>query len=376
MLKVWMVPTLNSAIVHYRMASYVPYMRKKLDVAFAFNSVTHEGTALWELNMNEDMINEWDNMANFSDIIIFQAVKHPLGLSTILAIKEKYPSKMILMEIDDDIFEIPAYSPASEYYKAGSEVEKRLLAQISLSDGIVCSTPFLSKRMDIIGRDSIVVNNGINFNDWKYLSNNKNNSRVRIGWIGAGTHDGDLRIVKDVIPNLLSMYKDIEVYFIGGVSPYFFGMDRVYNKYEWHTIDIYPKVVASYGLDIGIAPLRDLSFNHAKSNLRWLEYSAIGIPSVVSMVDHFVSSIKDCKTGTFATTPYEWISSLSALINNKKLREEMGKNAYNEVRKNWNIETKSKDYINGIKYLYKNFKKGKLRNDNITINFRGFFNGY
>jgi hypothetical protein len=52
---------------------------------------------------------------------------------------------------------------------------------------------------------------------------------------------------------------------------------------EYHSsvrIEHYPAKLASLNLDLAIAPLEDVPFNHGKSHLKLLEYGMLGYPVV------------------------------------------------------------------------------------------------
>ena len=94
--------------------------------------------------------------------------------------------------------------------------------------------------------------------------------------------------------------------------------------------------------DIGIAPLEDTSFNSSKSNIKFLEYSALGIPTVASKVTPYSSTIVNGETGFLikpkGTVYLDWVKALTKLVENKELREQVGKNANKFVKENFNIE--------------------------------------
>jgi hypothetical protein len=46
----------------------------------------------------------------------------------------------------------------------------------------------------------------------------------------------------------------------------------------WQTMDAYPRKLSTLEVSMAIAPLADLPFNRAKSDLKYLEASALGIP--------------------------------------------------------------------------------------------------
>ena len=78
-------------------------------------------------------------------------------------------------------------------------------------------------------------------------------------------------------------------------------------------------------MDVGIVPLRDVEFNHAKSYLKGLEYGAAGIPFIAQALPEY-QILADSGVGRVATTPDEWLGHMEDLLNPKVRLEERTKN--------------------------------------------------
>jgi glycosyltransferase involved in cell wall biosynthesis len=76
--------------------------------------------------------------------------------------------------------------------------------------------------------------------------------------------------------------------------------------------------------DISIAPLEDTIFNHAKSNIKFLEASVLGVPSVCSPRATFAAIITDGVNGLLADGDAGWESALLALADDAALRARLG----------------------------------------------------
>ena len=86
-------------------------------------------------------------------------------------------------------------------------------------------------------------------------------------------------------------------------------------------------------MDIGIAPLRECSFNQAKSEIKLLEYSASGIPWVASALPSYTSLVKEFGMGRTAKRTHDWIRHLKQLVASRTLRQEEGERLYELVKK-------------------------------------------
>jgi glycosyltransferase involved in cell wall biosynthesis len=90
------------------------------------------------------------------------------------------------------------------------------------------------------------------------------------------------------------------------------------------TVDDYWKTV---DYDIGVIPLRPHVFNQSKSHLKFLENSALGIPTVAADAGPYSQSIEHGKTGFLVKRDHEWAKYLNLLVNDEAAREEIGANA-------------------------------------------------
>jgi glycosyltransferase involved in cell wall biosynthesis len=79
--------------------------------------------------------------------------------------------------------------------------------------------------------------------------------------------------------------------------------------------------------DIGLAPLAYHRFNKSKSDIKVLEYAALGIPVVASDFGPYAESVIHGETGFLVRRPHEWGRYLGMLAEDVALREQMSVNA-------------------------------------------------
>src|SRR5690349_19244068 len=70
-----------------------------------------------------------------ADAIVMQRVETKYALSTFYALKDQFPDKPILSEIDDDIFDVAPYNPAAGCIYPGSHLTQLAMDQFKNSDG-------------------------------------------------------------------------------------------------------------------------------------------------------------------------------------------------------------------------------------------------
>ena len=203
--------------------------------------------------------------------------------------------------------------------------------------------------------------NGIDFNTWDNLKGKKHpKGKIKIGWSGAASHNDDIKFIEKVVYQILDKYKNVEFFFQGGAPQFLVKKHpRIKCSQKWATPYVYPQRMKDLKFDIGVAPLLDNNFNRAKSNLRWLEYSALKIPTVASKVEHFKTTIKDGETGFLCYEPEEFFQRLCLVIEDEGKRKEIGNNAYNEIKKNFNVEKLAVNYRETLKEFYNEFSTNK-----------------
>jgi len=289
-----------------------------------------------------------------ADAIVFQRIETRHALAAFYAMKDQFPNKPILSEIDDDIFDVAPYNPASATLAPGSHLTQLAIDQFRNSDGLIVSTPYLKDVYSEFNEHIYVVPNSIDVQKWDNAPKKKKTG-IRIGWIGSGSHSKDLELLDKVFPAILEKNNDVSFviasYFqedLSALPEFLKNRKGVKIDNRWTPILKYPARLAGLDFDIGLAPLVDNKFNRGKSNLRWLEYSALGIPSVCSDVGHFAETVKDGFDGFLARTPEQFISHIQTLISDSKLRKRIGRAAHARVAKDFNVDKNIDIYIDAI----------------------------
>ena len=374
-LRVWMGPTQPPGDVYYRMVGFGQKMREMKDTEIAWDNFSwksNDGCAAWQekVSITEDgnvvsslALDSLEKCLRIANPWVFQVTYSEDVLTLFETLKDLNPGKKLVTECDDWMFDIPAYNVASHPYKPGSEKERIAFEQLKLSDAIIVSTPFLKESLSTLFPEKPihVIPNAIDFDVWDNAKSDgkmepKKDGVVRIIYSGCGNHSGDLEIVKPVLLKLLDEYPNLEVLMSAEFECF---KDVTHPRFKvvgrWVDIMSFPSMVKGWDGDIGIAPLRDNAFNRAKSNLRWLEYSALGLPSVMSDVRPFSESVSG-ETGILCKTRMEWFDALKDLIEDKGYRESMGENAYKAVRKNFNMGDVARIY----RGVLEDIKRGTL----------------
>jgi len=320
----------------------------------------------YEMNI-DNYIQEFTHLVSISDVVVCQSVHTTKFGCFIPSCKLTHPHVPWLMECDDHPFAVEACNPSYRYTGPGSAIEQDIFDQCSDSDGIITSTDYLKDVFHSYSPETHVVPNAIDFNIWDKVKRPEKKDIIRIGWAGGSGHSKDLEIVYKPLIKILDKYPNVRVTFMHGPADYNLNHERFENFHNsWSNILEYPNSLGGLGFDIGIAPLHDSEFNRAKSNLRYLEYSAFSIPTVASNCEPFKKTILDGENGFIARTSQDWVDKLSALIENPELRVRMGHNAYDLVKTKFNLETVARNYADLLKAFVKRFRARKHSNVNVS----------
>ena len=374
-LRCWMGFTQTPGTVYYRMQGFADKMQKiGAEVHYnPYDETDFNSPAEWITKIkylphenritNAHIVNELETILKAADLSVFQLTSSRDLLLVLMTARLGVIKKPMWMDMDDWMFDLPSYNLASNPYQPNSEAEDVTFRQIKLADGIICSTQFIKDKLNEMfpGKPVHIVKNAIDFDIWDNVTrptvlHDKNPDLIRIGYTGCGNHSGDMELIKEPILALLEEFPNLEF-----VSLPFPSLDDIthprFKRFDrWVALSKFPQMIADMEFDIGIAPLRDNNLNRAKSNLRWLEYSALKIPSVMSDIYPFHHSVNHGKDGLLVkNSNQDWYDNLRELIVDKKKRTEMGQKAYSKVKYHYNMEDVARGYLSVLKSIKSEF---------------------
>lgn len=363
-IRVWMGFTQLAGDVYFRLRGYADKMRKMgLEIAYEdFNYDGSESQNTWQTRIKQRIVlDTLERILKVADFSIWQLVGNRMCLAFLQCAKDLI-KKPIVTEIDDWVWDLPAYNIAAHPYHPNSEPEWVCSEQLKLSDAFIVSTSFIQERVKEMFPDKPVylITNSLDFDIWDNLKPveidpkyKKQEGKIRIGYTGCGNHDGDMEIVKRPILKILEEYPEVE-FLTSHPFPSWEDM-RDHPQFivlnRWVQIDRFPHEMAGWGLDIGIAPLRDNNFNRGKSNLRWIEFSAAKIPTVMSRVRPFSECIVDGVDGLLCRSETEWYQAIKSLVIDAQKRKCLGENAYERVKRDYNMDVIAKQYADVLKEI-------------------------
>ncbi|WP_066801874.1 glycosyltransferase [Moraxella oblonga] len=284
----------------------------------------------------------YNSLPNINDFDIALA-QRDMPTFTLNQIKDwvyqlKKEKKTLIYEIDDNLLDEPGL--LSRGFKGDFiSLRDKVLFLAKHADQVYVSTRELLKTFKNINTNVVVVPNLLDENLWKFDSSreellDKNfplskDNVVRIGYIGTSTHFSDLKEIENAIKAICQKYGNlVSIEIIGAFqnTEPFFGK-RIALPKSTDYISFVNWLQKRVNWDIGIIPLCRDEFNQSKSNLKFLEYSALRLPVVVSNHSVYESVAMNEQNALVANTTEEWIHALSRLIESKSLRDSLSKKA-------------------------------------------------
>lgn len=276
------------------------------------------------------------------DIIIVQRDAIDLEFSKLLVNKCNLFGIKLIFEIDDDLVNIDTTQPDFKRYEEKIKVVRYLVEKASAvtvtTDALKYSLLGFNKNIDILPNvltDSWTLNENFNSDD---------DETITIGYMGTITHANDLKLIEKAINNVRKDYPDKNIIFemVGGSDNNLEGVQRIDIPFDKrHYPDFVNWIQNAIKWDIALAPLVDNNnINESKSELKYLEYTALNVPGIYSDVGPYGKCIVHGINGLLVKTnsTEEWEKNMKKLIEDKALREKIHGNAWKDILKNYTID--------------------------------------
>ena len=291
--------------------------------------------------VQRDVLNE-----SFANLLVKRCKEHDIKL---------------IYEIDDDLLNIDKTHPEYKKYFSKSKIIKYLIENADL---VTVSTDLLKSKFEGIANNIICIPNAIDERLWcnKVDSYPAEDNTIKIGYMGSFTHERDLLIIENAIKNLQKKFAEKNFKFnfevIGGMR----------NTGWIKQIEIPPdsndyikfvqwlkKVTANW--DIAVAPLADTNINRGKSEIKYLEYTGLGLAGVYSGIGSYNDVVKNGYNGLLVKSNLtkEWEEQIYKLINDSELRDNIKSNARKSLKEKYLIKYRTELWYNALKELIEEY---------------------
>ncbi|TPL73973.1 methyltransferase domain-containing protein [Mesorhizobium sp. B2-3-13] len=245
---------------------------------------------------------------------------------------------------------------------------------IQRAAGVITSTPNLAKRIAKLNANVAILPNQIDDTLFRRPERHAIPSKpekLRFGYMGTFTHLEDLLSVIQPVRRFISSNSDIEFEVVGvaDVSDVLsvFGTLPVRLSSVPHESVEYPKFVEwmqkEIDWDFAIAPLSGSRFNDAKSDIKFLDYSALGVPAIYSDVPAYKDTVRHEGNGLLVGTNYDdWTRALERMAQDAEMRSRIALDCANEVWDSRVLATHAGKWVDAIeRFLAENRSPENLR---------------
>lgn len=262
-----------------------------------------------------------DGIPPGTDVVVLQRVTHGKLSESITQIRRQ--GVAVVVDMDDDLGSIHPSNPAHRgLHPTNGRGWSWQSAANACRDAtlVTTSTVALASRYPSLDGGAVVLDNYV---PASYLAVPHIDTHQEVGYAGSlHSHPDDLPQVGFAIERLVS---DDHVSFrvVGGEADGFrraLGLTADPPTTGPLDLEDWPAGVASLG--VGIAPLADTRFNEAKSRLKVLEMSALGVPWVASPRAEYERFHRETGVGFLARRPRDWYRRLRDLATNPGMRED------------------------------------------------------
>lgn len=328
-------------------------------------------TQVYDPNIEElhNAPEDWMGVMKENDIFYFNYLNNPWGFAAlkVIANKEHVP---VVMDIDDDIWDIHSDNVARKVYYKGSRELNNFTIICNEVDYITVTNRYLKnvvlnhtlKRPDKV----VVLPNYVDLDLYKYRLPFKDTTQIQLTHFGSTTHFDDLQEEEFFkgVDRIMKEYPNVVFESVGAlITKYKNKWGQRYittyghqDIYHWiQDPDKFPYLMEK--TDIMVVPLMDDVYNRCKSSIKWIEASSAKKPGVWQDIRQYSEVIDDGRNGFLAKTADQWYTAIKKLIDDPALRKKMGEESFNDVQKDWTIQGHREDYYQFFKKVLDNHEK-------------------
>lgn len=175
----------------------------------------------------------------------------------------------------------------------------------------------------------------------------RNKEKLCIGWTGTFSTLAHFETVLDALYIIQEKYRERVYFKLIGVPSY--RNDRLGIQGVVWTSET--EIEELSALDIGLMPLPTDAWTEGKCGLKGLTYMSLGMATIMSPVGVNKEIIRDGENGYLAASLEEWVEKMSLLIEDERLRFELGQEARKTVLEKYSVISQRNQYLSAFNQL-------------------------
>lgn len=268
----------------------------------------------------------------------------------------------IIFEIDDDLLSLN--SQIGDYDRPTTPQKMWLRQMIRFADGVIVSTPELADRFAVLNLHIEIVENALDERLFERSHEihvkNSDHGVVVFGYMGTFSHLDDLMSIIQPLRTVLARFRDRVRFEIVGIDE----SEVLKAAFEYLPVSflsvppqsvLYENFTAwmqeNIRWDFGIAPLIDSIFTRSKSDIKFLDYGAQGIPGIFSDLPAYNTTVKHLVNGILATDTLSWETWLERLVLDAPFRVELAKQAHADIWEKRMLKSSAANWLKALNKL-------------------------
>jgi glycosyltransferase involved in cell wall biosynthesis len=280
--------------------------------------------------------------ANRADVVVIQRDLFPFGpplLERWLASRNLH----VVYDTDDATYLRPAFTPNSPFQRLRRF--DKVAEVISAARWVSVATQPIADWAGRYNANVSVVPMAVDLAAYDRLRRPaRGGGPFVVGWAGTA---GGLRYLETLAPVLrqIAARHDVVVRVISGGYRQVCLPGVPLDARPWRAATALEDLST---FDIGLVPLDDTPFEHAKFPFKLLQYLALGVPAVSARVGLATSVLRHAENGLLVNSPEQWRGAIEALIGDPQLRRRLAAAGRETVAAHYTIERVAPLFADGL----------------------------
>lgn len=317
---VFLIKSLETPSSQIRVVNMLPYLENQ-GISFDLKIIP---------NTHREKMNLFRTVSNYKIVYLQKRLLRFREFRTV-----RRHSECLIYDFDDAVF-LKDSAPSNNSDDYRSFTRKRLFARTAKNaDFIVVANNVLkSKSLEYLPEEKIrIIPSAVDMSETVLKRDYKLHNPVLLGWIGSKS---TLRYLHFIRPALLKL-RERYPFKLKIIADREIELEGIYTEFEKWTEERQYESIAEF--DIGIMPLSEDPFSRGKSAYKLLQYLSCAVPSVCSPVG-MNADIAEGEKYTLCAADFDSFSEkLIQIIENKSIREELGKNGRKFIEDKFSLQT-------------------------------------
>lgn len=297
----FLIHSLEVNSCRYRVLQYLPYLKQQgIDLSIHF----------YKRNWL-DKLRFYNTLDQYDIFHIHRKLFSPMEFWFI-----RQKAKRIIYDFDD------ALMYRSSGFKKPYSFSRRIKFAYMMGrvDFVIAGNQFLKAEVLPYNTNVEVIPTSIDLSRYSLKEDVRGEGPITIGWLGSSS---TLKYLKSLVPTFERIYQRYPCFQLKMVCDQFLESSQVpVIKKKWSSEE---EEADLKSFDIGVMPLVDDLWARGKCGLKIVQYYGVGVPAVCTPVGMNRDIVENGVNGFWAQTEEEWMSSLLKLMQDEKLRREMGR---------------------------------------------------